>query len=627
MKSLRENLNNTLKVALIIFALVIIQVVSVHAGCSSSLTNYWKLDESSGTTFTDSVGGASAVCGSPGCPSSTTYINNALLFDGTDDARSVSPQTSFNWGGTDSFSIEFWMKTDSASNCAGNQVVVGRSDASTSLHWWVGCIEGGKVAFELSPISGSGGFVSGEKDIANGSWHHIVAMRDGSGNKIRLYVDGVEDTDPYSITYSSGFTSATASLNIGWLNDSPYYHFQGTIDELAFHNRVLSDVEIKSHYFLARGYCDMHADPFSIMPLGDSLTTGYNDSMQDNNYLIGYRQKLYGDLISGGYDIDFVGSLSSGISALPAFDINHEGHGGWCADGCLPPYGDIKDNVYDFLVNNPADVVLLHIGTNDIDNGVQNPVAVGGILDEIDRYNQKVTVILARIVSRTDGKADLTTAFNDSVYAIALDRIANGDKIIWVDMESALTYPDDLDDPLHPNQTGYNKMAVVWYNALQTFLPLPTTLTVQKNGTGQGTVTSNPSGIDCGSTCNASIPQEKIVNLTATASSGSNFTSWTGCDSVNGNVCTVTMTSDKSVTAEFETSNGILYANFTEYNGLWQWSGSAWTQLTGAHPTSMVTSNGILYADFTEYNGLWPWSGSAWTQLTGAHPTSMVTSF
>src|SRR5512134_1086471 len=41
------------------------------------------------------------------------------------------------------------------------------------------------------------------------------------------------------------------------------------------------------------------------------------------------------------------------------------------------------------------------------------------------------------------------------------------------------------------------------------------TLTVQKMGTGAGTVTSNPSGIDCGSVCAASFPANSNVTLTA----------------------------------------------------------------------------------------------------------------
>jgi hypothetical protein len=42
-----------------------------------------------------------------------------------------------------------------------------------------------------------------------------------------------------------------------------------------------------------------------------------------------------------------------------------------------------------------------------------------------------------------------------------------------------------------------------------------------------------------------------MVTLTATASAGSVFGSWTGCDAPSGSSCTMTMSSAKSVTANF----------------------------------------------------------------------------
>jgi len=79
------------------------------------------------------------------------------------------------------------------------------------------------------------------------------------------------------------------------------------------------------------------------------------------------------------------------------------------------------------------------------------------------------------------------------------------------------------------------------------------TLTVTKAGVGTGTVTSSPSGIDCGSTCSADFPASTPVTLTATAGSDSAIGGWTGCDSVSsaGDACTVTMSAAKAVTVSF----------------------------------------------------------------------------
>src|SRR5207244_2752491 len=79
----------------------------------------------------------------------------------------------------------------------------------------------------------------------------------------------------------------------------------------------------------------------------------------------------------------------------------------------------------------------------------------------------------------------------------------------------------------------------------------PATLTVTKAGSGSGTVTSNPAGINCGSTCSGSYASGTAVTLTATPAGGSAFASWSGCDSMSGNTCSVTMNAARSVTAAF----------------------------------------------------------------------------
>ena len=75
-------------------------------------------------------------------------------------------------------------------------------------------------------------------------------------------------------------------------------------------------------------------------------------------------------------------------------------------------------------------------------------------------------------------------------------------------------------------------------------------LTVGKAGTGSGTVTSSPAGINCGATCSASFNLGTNVTLTATPATGSTFTGWSGACTGTGS-CAVTMTAAQSVTATF----------------------------------------------------------------------------
>jgi List-Bact-rpt repeat protein len=76
-------------------------------------------------------------------------------------------------------------------------------------------------------------------------------------------------------------------------------------------------------------------------------------------------------------------------------------------------------------------------------------------------------------------------------------------------------------------------------------------LTVSKSGAGSGTITSSPTGINCGNDCSESYAGGATVALTATASSGSTFASWSACDSTSGTTCTVQMSAAKTVTATF----------------------------------------------------------------------------
>src|SRR5207245_2884553 len=76
------------------------------------------------------------------------------------------------------------------------------------------------------------------------------------------------------------------------------------------------------------------------------------------------------------------------------------------------------------------------------------------------------------------------------------------------------------------------------------------TLTVSKANTlgiGNGTVTSTPPGINCGAACSAAYDSGAVVTLTAAPDLGSIFNGWTGCDSVDGATCTVTMSRGRAV--------------------------------------------------------------------------------
>ena len=79
------------------------------------------------------------------------------------------------------------------------------------------------------------------------------------------------------------------------------------------------------------------------------------------------------------------------------------------------------------------------------------------------------------------------------------------------------------------------------------------TLTVAKAGTGTGTVTSNPAGINCGTDCNQTYATNTTVILTPISAAGSVFAGWSGACTGTA-PCKVTMSTTKNVTATFNRS-------------------------------------------------------------------------
>ena len=96
------------------------------------------------------------------------------------------------------------------------------------------------------------------------------------------------------------------------------------------------------------------------------------------------------------------------------------------------------------------------------------------------------------------------------------------------------------------------------------------TLTFSKAGLGTGRVVSVPSAIDCGTGCTTqavSFIDSMSVSLTATADTGSTFSSWSGACSGGSNPCNFTISGDAIVTATFDPPSYAITVSPTPTNG------------------------------------------------------------
>jgi lysophospholipase L1-like esterase len=197
-----------------------------------------------------------------------------------------------------------------------------------------------------------------------------------------------------------------------------------------------------------------------VMPLGDSITYGFRTGPGCTLQEGGYRTGLWTRLVDDGITIDFVGSLNHGPTALG--DKDHEGH-------CGKEIQFLIDNVDTYLAAANPQVVLLHIGTNDMNlNHATGAVdRLSALVDQIAADVPGVTIYLAAIIPANNATVNARiTAYDQAIPALVRSKVSAGLNVVYVNQHDALRLTD-LADTLHPNSTGYDKMAATWYAALQ----------------------------------------------------------------------------------------------------------------------------------------------------------------
>lgn len=195
--------------------------------------------------------------------------------------------------------------------------------------------------------------------------------------------------------------------------------------------------------------------PLRIMPLGDSITFGVGAQ-----HLDGYRPALFRRLTSAGLDVDFVGSMRSGSGP----DADNEGHKGWTIE-------QLADHVDDWLAAYQPDVILLHIGTNDMARMIPGaPRRLDALLDRIAVDLPGAEVFVAQVTGLADyadvaSQQQRTARYNRAVARIVADK---GDRFHLVDQSGI--HGIDMFNLLHPNDYGYQQMAWNWYRAMEPVL-------------------------------------------------------------------------------------------------------------------------------------------------------------
>jgi lysophospholipase L1-like esterase len=200
-------------------------------------------------------------------------------------------------------------------------------------------------------------------------------------------------------------------------------------------------------------------EPCKILPLGDSITDGFNVPG-------GYRMRLFQKALDADKQITFVGGSMNGPNMVDGvtFPRAHEGHSGWTIaqiDGIVPAPGLPAD----------VDIILLLIGTNDMYGQMPTTAAnrLAPLLDQILDARPDALLAVGTITPLTvNGSANIPP-YNGAIPGLVQTRAAAGKHIILVDQFTG--FPNsELADGIHPNQAGYNRMGDVWYAAIADYL-------------------------------------------------------------------------------------------------------------------------------------------------------------
>jgi lysophospholipase L1-like esterase len=207
----------------------------------------------------------------------------------------------------------------------------------------------------------------------------------------------------------------------------------------------------------------VQAAAVKIMPLGDSITGSPGC----------WRALLWNRLQGTGFtNIDFVGTQPPQGCGVP-YDGDNEGHGGLLATNLVS-----QNLLPGFLSATSPDIVLMHLGTNDVWGG---QFTTGAILDsyttlvgQMRASNPSMRILVAQILpmnpANCTGCEQRVEALNQQIPAWASAHATAQSPVTVVDQWTGFVTSTDTTDGVHPNAAGDQKMSDRWYPALSALL-------------------------------------------------------------------------------------------------------------------------------------------------------------
>src|SRR5262245_53532601 len=223
---------------------------------------YWRLNETSGTTAVDVVGGKNGTI-SGGVTlnqaGATSDGDRAMTFNGTTGKINVATGA-YQTFGTGPLTVECWLRlisittgvaafVDMKGNGSG---AAGPALLADSTSFYFRMNTGATQVVANGPAAA----------ITDGQWRHLVGVLSRGPDELRLYLNGALIGGP--VTFSAGANvSSTQGTGIGTDSAGSVWFLNGAMDDVAVYPTALTAAQVANHYNVARS-----AEPISPALLG-----------------------------------------------------------------------------------------------------------------------------------------------------------------------------------------------------------------------------------------------------------------------------------------------------------------------------------------------------------------------
>lgn len=205
---------------------------------------YLKLDETSGTTATDSSGNSHNGTYSAGI----TLGASSLLTDGTGKAAQFTLHTSTgiavptgSFLNVSALTVEALVKFSSATDVTSGDAIVSRYGGG-GTSWLLWRNTAGKLALQIITAGSGTVNVTGTTSPVLGTKYDVGATWDGSTAK--LFVNGTQEA---SVAATGALSASTEALRLGAYSSSSATVPGMTLDEVSFYNTALSGTRMAAH--------------------------------------------------------------------------------------------------------------------------------------------------------------------------------------------------------------------------------------------------------------------------------------------------------------------------------------------------------------------------------------------